>query len=245
MRASKPTERCSRDIAAHDSKASSKTGEQGAGGNGDPSTDADLKDRSDLRWQMTDKNRRLAAEGKPPRYTDLDNDVKTGMGNAAAARARGYPYGFKDKAQFDVMATKLKGDVGTLSPPPGGIAIPNNEIVVQGSAVHRPGAPDVDLAVMVSPADFDKLIEQSFPNQCARVRARGGDPLALTEATATNAAERTLGRAVEYGKINRNVVNPKLSDARNAASTVAGIKVDLSIIKKGGPFDHGPYFPLP
>jgi hypothetical protein len=62
---------------------------------------------------------------------------------------------------------------------------------------------------MVSPADFDKLIEQSFPKECARVRARGADPLMLTEATATNAAERTLGRAVENGKINRNVTNPR------------------------------------
>ena len=223
--------------------ATPKVAADGLGG--DPQADALAKDRADLRWQMNDKNRRLTAAGEPPRYTDLDSEVNAGMKNAAVARDRGYPYGFKDKAQFVAMAAKLKGDIGALPAPPGGIAIPTTEIVVQGSAVHRPTAADVDLAVLVSPTDFAKLIEQSFPKECLRVRARGLDPLMLTEATATNAAERTLGRAVESGKINRNIANPKLSDARDAAAAAAGVKVDLSIIKKGGPFDHGPYLPLP
>jgi hypothetical protein len=50
---------------------------------------------------------------------------------------------------------------------------------------------------------------------------------------------------LENGKINRNAVNPRLSNARDAAAAIAGVKIDLSVIKKGGPFDHGPYLPLP
>ena len=62
---------------------------------------------------------------------------------------------------------------------------------------------------------------------------------------ATTAAEKTLANAVETGILKRDKVVPRLSDVRDKLESVAGIGVDLSIVKRGGKFDHGPYFPIP
>lgn len=203
------------------------------------------KDRLDLRSQMELKNQKLIDEGQPPRYPDLDASVEAGMANLAAARQRGFPYGFKDKAAFEAASSQLKGEIAALRPPAGGRPIPTNKIAVQGSAVHRPTAKDVDIAVRVTPDEFNQLLEQSFPKQVAAVRARGIDPFKMTEAQGLTASERTLGYAVESGKLNRGSVKPSMSDARKRLAAAIGTDVDLSVIRLGGSFDRGPYFPLP
>ncbi|MDQ3367188.1 MAG: DUF4157 domain-containing protein [Myxococcota bacterium] len=211
----------------------------------DPVTNGLVAERSDMRWQMEDKNRRLTAAGEPPRFTNLDTSVNAGMDNLAKARTAGHPYGFTDKPHFETVGAQLKADIASAAPPPGGRAIPANEVVVQGSAVHKVDAKDIDIAIMVKPDDFNKLIEQSFPKEVAKVRARGVDPFTMTAANATSSAEKTLAHAVTTGKITRDKVKPKLSDVRRATATAVGKDIDLSVIKKGGPFDRGPYFPFP
>ena len=117
--------------------------------------------------------------------------------------------------------------------------------MVQGSAVYRPAADDIDVALLVTQDQFDRLIEQSFPNQVKSVRARGIDPLRMSTGDANSAAERTLANAVEIGILKRDKVVPRLSEVRDQLHVLVGKKVDLSVVKVGGQFDHGPYFPIP
>ncbi|TMQ15512.1 MAG: DUF4157 domain-containing protein [Deltaproteobacteria bacterium] len=199
----------------------------------------------DMRWQMELKNQKLTAKGEPPRYPDLDAAVKQGMSDFEAAKTRGFPYGFKDKAAFDDFAKQLKEGIAAKPAPSGGIPVPTDKAAVQGSAVYRPAADDIDVALLVEQKQFDQLIEQSFPNQVAKVRARGIDPLRMTMGDAQTAAEKTLANAVEAGIIKRDDVVPRLSDIRKKLQTIAGKHVDLSIVRHGGKFDRGPYIPIP
>jgi hypothetical protein len=167
------------------------------------------------------------------------------MSDFEAAKARGFPYGFKDKAAFDEFAKELKDGVATKAVPSGGIAVPTGDATIQGSAVYRPAATDIDVALLVDQKQFDQLIEQSFPKEVAKLRGRGIDPLRMTMADAQTAAEKTLANAVETGILKRNKIVPRLSDIRDKLESITGKGVDLSIVKRGGAFDRGPYFPIP
>ena len=59
---------------------------------------------------------------------------------------------------------------------------------------------------------------------------------------ARTAAEKTLANAVKTGCLKRDKVVPRLSDVRDKLEATTGKGVDLSIVKRGGEFDHGPYF---
>lgn len=205
----------------------------------------DAATAKDMRWQMELKNQKLAARGEPPRYPDLDAAVKQGMSDFEAAKTRGFPYGFKDKDAFDELAKQLKQGIAGKPPPSGGIPVPTVEAAVQGSAVYRPAADDVDIALLVDQKQFDQLIEQSFPKEVAKVRARGIDPVRMTIGDAQTAAEKTLANAVDTGILKRDKVVPRLSDIRDKLESIAGKPVDLSVVKRGGKFDHGPYLPIP
>lgn len=61
---------------------------------------------------------------------------------------------------------------------------------------------------------------------------------------AQTAAEKTLANAVETGILKRNKVVPRLSDIRDRLESIVGKGVDLSIVKRSGKFDQGPYFPI-
>jgi hypothetical protein len=167
------------------------------------------------------------------------------MSDLEAAKARGFPYGFKDKAAFDEFAKGLKDGIAAKPAPSGGIPVPTGDAAIQGSAVYRPAADDIDVALLVDQKQFDQLIEQSFAREVAKVRARGINPLRMTMGDAQTAAEKTLANAVETGILKRNKVMPRLSDVRDKLESIAGKGVDLSIVKRGGDFDHGPYFPIP
>jgi hypothetical protein len=199
----------------------------------------------DMRWQMEHKNRKLIAEGQPPRYPDLDAAVKQGIDDLSAAERRGYPYGFKDKEAFEAFGKELKSGVANEPTPAGGIPVPTSDAAIQGSAAYRPTPGDIDVALLVDQTQFDKLIEQSFPKEIAKVRARGIDPLKMTVGDAETAAERTLANAVETGILKRDKVVPSLSNLRKSLRATTGTPIDLSIVKRGGSFDRGPYFPIP
>jgi hypothetical protein len=98
---------------------------------------------------------------------------------------------------------------------------------------------------LVNAEQFEKLIEQSFAKEVAKVKARGINPSQMSMADASSAAERTLANAVETGIIKRNKLEPRLSDIRDKLKASVGIAVDLSVVKRGGQFDRGPYFPIP
>ena len=209
-----------------------------------------VSDRQGMRWQMDLKNRKLAAAGEPARYPDLDVAVNAGMDNLAAARARGFPYGFGEgdvgRAKFHEFSARLHAGIAAKPAPAGGIPVSTAGANIQGSACYRPLADDVDVALLVDEAEYRQLIEQSFPNQAKRVRDRGLDPFTMSMAQATNSAEETMLNAIQTGILKRDKVRPRLSDVRDQLQTILGErKVDLSIVLRGGQFDRPPYFPIP
>jgi len=204
--------------------------------------EADTAAAKDIRWQMELKNRKLTAKGEPPRYPDLDAAVKQSMSAFEAAKSRGFPYGFKDKAAFEDFGKQLKESIAGKPTPNGGIPVPTGEAAVHGSSAYRPATDDIDVALLVDQEQFDRLIEQSFPKEVAKVSARGIDPLRMTMSDARTAAEKTLANAVKTGCLKRDKVVPRLSDVRDKLEATTGKGVDLSIVKRGGEFDHGPYF---
>jgi hypothetical protein len=191
------------------------------------------------------KNQKLGANGEPPRYPELDVAVKQALTDFSLAEARGYPYGFKSRESFEEFGKALRAGVAGKPTPSGGIPIPLGEAVVHGSATCRPATEDIDVALLVDQSQFDKLIEQSFAKEAAKVRARGVDPLRMTMSDAKSAAEKTLANAVETGVIKRNKVEPRLSDVRDKLKEVVGLSVDLSVVKIGGQFDRRPNFLIP
>lgn len=176
--------------------------------------------RAELRKQMKIKNDKSEKAGEPKRYEDLDESVETAMEGKAAAEQRGFPYGFTDLRQFEAFKAQLKAGLS-------GQGLPPNTPAIQGSSVFNPAAKDVDIAVLVSKNDFERLLEKSF-----------GTP------NPGSSAESTMLHAKRVGKITAGRLKPRLSALRDALQGILGKKVDLSIILKGGEFDVGPFFPL-
>lgn len=81
------------------------------------------------------------------------------------------------------------------------------------------------LTLRVGPSEFDDLVRQSF-----------GNP------NPGSAKERTMLHAIQSGKIQSGEAG--LRSLRKLLEKTLGIEVDISIIKKGGPFDGGTGVPL-
>ncbi|MEM5769585.1 MAG: nucleotidyltransferase domain-containing protein [Bacillota bacterium] len=123
-----------------------------------------------------------------------------------------------DKQSFETASKLIRDTAGSVS----------DDIVVQGSraAGTATADSDIDFAIRVSQEQFDNLIKQYFktPNP-------------------GSAAERTLRHAIQSGKIQSG--EAKLSGLRKMLEKQFGMKVDISIILKGGPFDNGTTIRLP
>lgn len=105
----------------------------------------------------------------------------------------------------------------------------SDDIVIQGSrgqGIARPGRSDIDVAVRVDPNKFDDLIRDAF-----------GTP------NPGSAKHRTMQMAIQEGRIVSGRAG--LRQLRRALEDLIGLDVDISIIRRGGPFDTGPTLPLP
>jgi RHS repeat-associated protein len=102
-----------------------------------------------------------------------------------------------------------------------------DDVIFQGSRVAGTARATSDLyiAVRVSADDFAALIKKQF-----------GTP------NAGSAAERTMLHAIQTGKIQSGEAG--LRGLRKQLEKCLGMDVDISIIKRGGPFDNGPTLPL-
>jgi predicted nucleotidyltransferase len=102
-----------------------------------------------------------------------------------------------------------------------------DDVVFQGSRVAGTAraTSDLDIAVRVGPDEFADLIRKRF---------RTPNP--------GSAKERTRLHAIETGKIQAGEAG--LSGLRKQLQRMLGMDVDLSVIKRGGPFDNGPTLPL-
>jgi RHS repeat-associated protein len=126
------------------------------------------------------------------------------------------PQGINAK-DFSAMSKYLKSTVGDIS----------NDIVVQGSRASgtATATSDVDIAIKVAPEQFDELISKAF-----------GTP------NVGSAKWKTMQHAIKTGKITTG--DAGLRSVKNGLLEILDMKVDLSVIKKGGPFDNGVQIPI-
>jgi predicted nucleotidyltransferase len=103
----------------------------------------------------------------------------------------------------------------------------SQDIQVQGSRVIGTAEPDsdLDIAIRVNPERFEQVLSERF-----------GSP------KPGSAKERTMQHARKSGKIQAGEAG--LRTLRKDLENLLGIEVDISIIRQGGPFDHGPNLPL-
>ncbi|WDG29867.1 DUF6531 domain-containing protein [Streptomyces sp. CA-278952] len=129
----------------------------------------------------------------------------------------GPPQGISQET-FDTAARMLRERAGHLG----------DDMVVQGSRAGGTARPDsdIDFAIRVDSDRFDQLVGERF-----------GTP------NPESAKERTMLHAMETGKIQAGEAG--LRSLRKALEAQLGMEVDLSIIRRGGPFDNPPYIRVP
>jgi hypothetical protein len=138
-------------------------------------------------------------------------------GARATAAPLKVPQGLTE-AQFNEAASVIRAKTGHIE----------GEVVVQGSraAGTAKATSDIDFAIRVSQEQFDALIKASF-----------GTP------NLGSAKFRTMQHAIETGKIQAGEAG--LRGVRVDLEGKLGMEVDISVIRKGGPFDNPPFIPLP
>lgn len=123
-----------------------------------------------------------------------------------------------EKVQFENIGSFLRSNVNHIG----------DDIAVHGSRASGTASAtsDIDFAIRVSPEKFDSLIKSRFgtPNH-------------------GSSKYRTMEHAIKTGKIQAGEAG--LHGIRKQLEQKLGIEVDLSVIKIGGPFDQGPYMPIP
>jgi hypothetical protein len=121
------------------------------------------------------------------------------------------------KNQFKIASNLIRQKAGFIS----------DDILVHGSRANYTSSitSDIDFAIRVSPEKFDRMIKQCFKNP-----------------NIGSAKEKTMLHAIKTGKIQAGEAG--LRSLRKELKRTLGMNVDISIIKKGGPFDKGPYMKL-
>jgi hypothetical protein len=131
-----------------------------------------------------------------------------------------------------LSSTFLRRSVSSSSAPPESTAsldkrkIPSGDVRVHGSALHSKTPGDIDVAVIVDEATFDKLAAQ-FKSGAK------GDANSL----------KALASDVGKGKISSSNFYPdaKPSVANEMAGAAGSLDAQVSVIKAGTEFDVGPY----
>jgi predicted nucleotidyltransferase len=121
------------------------------------------------------------------------------------------------KAQFDDVSRLIRDRAGSIGA----------DIRLHGSRAKGTARPDsdFDFAILVDEAEFDELVERAFKSP-----------------NAGSSRARTRDHALEYGKINSRPAG--LTELRDELERRLGQKVQISIIRRGGAFDQGPYIPI-
>jgi hypothetical protein len=160
--------------------------------------------------------RKTGSPYEPP--GSVGSRLEGALANLDAARKRGYPWGFPDKASYDKFLGTVKASLDKRK-------IPSGDVRVHGSAMHNQAPGDIDVAVIVDEATFKKLGAQ------------------FTRAAPDAAAEQQLGNDQKKGKIASQSFYPgtKPNAANEATAATNGLSVQVSVIKSGSEFDVGPY----
>jgi hypothetical protein len=145
--------------------------------------------------------------------------------NLAAARKRGYPFGFQSLERFQNFGRRLRDALSRYG-------VRANDVRVHGSALHNLNPSDIDVVVLVGRTEFDRLAKQF---------------IAEAELNLNTKLAKDIAKEAAKGKIPYNRFAPREPGflfgtvVREAAG---GKKLQVSLIPKGGEFDVGPYMGL-
>jgi hypothetical protein len=141
----------------------------------------------------------------------------------AIVMRRGYPFGFPTLTAFESFKTRLRGALNQYGMGAAG------DIRVQGSSVARKvNPPDVDVAILVSEAEYNALRDQ--------IRAGIRNPRILAQ----------FESHWPSGHMNSFYFpRPATAGGRSFNQSIYGaagdLPMDVSYVLRGGPFDQGPY----
>lgn len=166
---------------------------------------------------------------------------------------RGFPYKFTDMAQFEAFSADLIKGVREAK-------LPTNDVRIQGSALRKPGADDVDIAVFVEESAFDKLLVDRYNERAAladgtKIDLAGKSHNELVklgqdiEANPKNynGQARTFMNAIKTGIINsKSDIIPALKAVKNfMAGKYPNLNIQtVSVLIKEGLFDVKPDLPV-
>ncbi len=169
-----------------------------------------------------------------PPPIDIDEVIPQVRNHHDAIAPRGYPHLLSSVTEFkalgdDVVRTSLRK-----------YGIGKGEIRLQGSSVRKLDAADVkdlDVAVLLDKGDFDDILARM------KAEATGGKVKKID-----NGSGRGFLRGYDFVSIGSGAGEARfVGEVRSAVSSTFGrdIKVEISLVLKGGPFDLGPYLDVP
>lgn len=144
-------------------------------------------------------------------------------------RAAKVPQGLSP-SKYREMSSLIRQDLARINQKYGlNLDMSQVQIATHGSRASRTASisSDIDIAIRVSPEEFDRAIKQLFRNP-----------------NPGSARERTMLHAINTGKIQRGEIGMRALGRRLKKELLDGMSVDISIIRQGGSFDRGPYLPL-
>lgn len=149
-------------------------------------------------------------------------------GARAADRLNTTPQGLTDR-QFDGVARTVRDAARER-----GLG---GDIVVQGSRAARTASPrsDIDLGIRVSPRQFDDFLNGSS-------RLASPNPGSALERTRNSAIERGL---IQAGEARLSPTARTIAQDILPSQPDASRRVDLSVVRRDGPFDTSPTMDVP
>jgi len=161
----------------------------------------------------------------PRDQASLNDHLSQTLGAVAGARAvdrlNTTPQGLTDR-QFDQMSKTVRGKAQEM-----GLG---SDVVVQGSRAARTAKPtsDIDLGIRVAPEKFGQFLD-------TQSKLKAPNP--------GSALERTRNAAIEQGRIHAG--EARLSSTAGAIEKQINKPVDLSVVRRDGPFDQKPTMDVP
>jgi hypothetical protein len=156
----------------------------------------------------------------PPQ--DVGKRLALSLANLRQARERGYPFGFADVSQYQAFAEAMRVALATR-----GI---DGVAKVQGSAMHSQTPGDVDVEILVSRAEFDRLAKIYLGHVATgKLRSNLEDAIARAK----------IPSFFFYGAENPSVAH-EVMDKLRAGSGFA-MDVQATLIVKDSDFDLGPF----
>lgn len=167
-------------------------------------------------------------------------------------KPRGYPYRFDDLAQFKQFSRELLERVQRAG-------LPIDDVRMQGSSLRKPAANDVDVAVFVEEAVFDKLLIDRYDLRVTKggtkVSLAGKSHAELVQLAADieanpasyNAQGSTFQNAIKSGIINSksDIVKPLKQVRAEIAAKYPTLNIEtISVLIRDGLFDLLPDLPV-